>query len=50
MKRIPIITNKKDINGNTIYKVVIYDNSGNIKTVFDNQIITNKGYEYAKLK
>ena len=47
MKRIPIITNKKDINGNRIYKVVIFDNSGNIRKVFDNQIMTDKGYQYA---
>ncbi len=28
-------------------RIVIYDNSGNIKTVFDNQIMTDKGYQYA---
>ena len=46
---IPTITNKKDIKGNRIYDVLIFDNSG-LRKVFNNQIKTSKGFEYAKLK
>jgi hypothetical protein len=49
MNTIPIITNKKDIKGNRIYQVLILDNLGNIKAVFDNQIRADKGYQYANL-
>ena len=49
MITIPTITNKKDINSNRIYDVLIVDNSG-LRKVFNNQIKTAKGFEYAKLK
>ena len=48
MITIPIITNKKDIKGNRIYDVLIFDNSG-LRKVFNNQIKISKVFEYAKL-